>query len=270
MLFLRENSQVRVPTVYAIFRHNETNYLVMEFLEGGELSEKRWFALDDDARTKILSRLCEQYRLLRSIPPPSPEYYGRVHHQGWGPLSQIFIHRTDRMVGPFDSIRDFLSETVYSMLVTAVTGSLLPEFTCNELEHIAHYESTLATCSGTKPIFTHSDPSLHNIIARPIRDGQDWEVTLIDWAWCGWYPAYMQTVFLHAYIGLRRPINEIVEESDDKVMTKIQQFYASIGELDVEATDHFLGTIERSFEELYSEQLKLIKEMPIGTQPLLM
>ncbi|KAF1840885.1 uncharacterized protein K460DRAFT_436368 [Cucurbitaria berberidis CBS 394.84] len=89
LLFLQANSQVRTPTVYAVFaretKPSPAYYMVTEFIEGEMLTSKKWLSLSDKARTKICSKLCEQLRLLRSI--PSEGYYGRVHNQGWNPNS---------------------------------------------------------------------------------------------------------------------------------------------------------------------------------------
>jgi hypothetical protein len=231
MLFLKANSQVRSPTVYAVFRHNEINYLIMEFIEGEELSTETWLGLSDDGRTKLLSRLCEQFRLLRAI--PSPGYYGRVYHQGWRRICRLFHGRQDKMCGPYDNYRDLLSASIDTLHVLSVLGYESPEFLSNEPEHIAQVESTLATCSGLEPTFTHLDPAMNNII-RPIRDGEDWEVTWIDWEDSGWLPAYMQVVAIRNKLFLARGYEDLREE-----------------------TNQMMGKVYESFPESYTKQLEI-------------
>jgi aminoglycoside phosphotransferase (APT) family kinase protein len=236
MLYLEANSQVRTPKVYAVFTHNGIHYLVMEFLEGEVLSDERWLSFSVDARTKILSRLCEQLHLLRSI--PSPGYYGRVHRQGWRPDCNLFCASKGQMCGPYNNYRDMLSASIHKLKVQAVTCYDNPKFLGKEIEYITQFESTLATCSGHEPTFTHPDPALHNIIARPIRDGEDWEVTLIDWEDSGWHPAWMQAVAFRLRL-------DIVDKQ----------------EINREETDHFVGKVLESFGESYSEQFEVFEQM---------
>ncbi|KAH9876404.1 hypothetical protein J1614_003535 [Plenodomus biglobosus] len=57
----------------------------------------------------------------------------------------------------------------------------------------------------SRPTFTNVDPALDNIIVRQVQNTQDgtedWEVTLIDWAYSGWYPEWVQADTLNESVG---------------------------------------------------------------------
>jgi hypothetical protein len=60
---------------------------------------------------------------------------------------------------------------------------------------LSEYKLALETCTPVdrKPVFTHVDPGLKNIILRRTHNHPpDWEVTLIEWAGAGWFPAWVQ------------------------------------------------------------------------------
>jgi hypothetical protein len=63
----------------------------------------------------------------------------------------------------------------------------------NESTNLKEFRHFILTSSrGLGPKFTHIDPGLHNILIRKIvqdNGTEDWEVTLIDWADSGWFPA---------------------------------------------------------------------------------
>lgn len=44
------------------------HFMVMEYIEGETLTAKKWLSLSDKAQSTILSSLCEQLQILRSIP----------------------------------------------------------------------------------------------------------------------------------------------------------------------------------------------------------
>jgi hypothetical protein len=201
MFFLQANSQVRTPTVYAVYTSVGENYpihfLIMEFLEGGDLDGGRWESLSDKARSIITSRLCEQFRLLRSI--PSEGYYGRVHRQGWKREASFLRSLGPGLAGPYDTYEDFVAALSNAVHLVRTLSSRVEEFFPQESLYLSQIESTLLTCNGRQPTFTHLDPAKHNIIARPFTNShseEDWEVTLIDWAYSGWCPAWLQAVSL--------------------------------------------------------------------------
>ncbi|KAF2814554.1 kinase-like protein [Mytilinidion resinicola] len=210
ILFLNQHSQVRTPKVYAAFSQQGGNplnhpmcedivyhYLVMEYIEGGHLDHDKYVALDPEDKDKICAKIAEQLQLLRSIPPPSPGYYGRVMHQGWMPGFPVVCVTRKDMCGPYDTYEDFISA-----MFTAATGCAAvceptsPDFTPVQRLGLTNFKHTLTECAGHEPTLTHLDLKLENIMVRPVQgvNGIDYEVTLIDWESLGWMPAWMEAV----------------------------------------------------------------------------
>ncbi|EAT80119.1 hypothetical protein SNOG_12306 [Parastagonospora nodorum SN15] len=106
LLFLQANSQVRAPKVYAAFTRQlfewTKHFIIMDYIEGETLSGEKWLSLSDTSRSIILSRLCEQFQILRSI--PSEGYYGHVHRQGWPPWLSFLRKMQPGASGPFDTV----------------------------------------------------------------------------------------------------------------------------------------------------------------------
>ncbi|KAH7371740.1 hypothetical protein BKA66DRAFT_381719, partial [Pyrenochaeta sp. MPI-SDFR-AT-0127] len=109
MLFLEQNSQVQTAKVYAVFRHPDTNtgkienYLVSEYIHGETMTEELFKSLSVTDRSIFCSRLGEQLKLLRSVPPPQPEYYGRIYRQGFHYHLNLLDLRNQSMWGPYNT-----------------------------------------------------------------------------------------------------------------------------------------------------------------------
>jgi poly-beta-hydroxyalkanoate depolymerase len=85
--------------LYAVLAGSEgEHYLVTEFVEGEIYDYVKVVGLTEDARTKICSKIAEQYRLLRSL--PGEGYYGRVHNQSWRHNLKLMRTRTVKTQGP--------------------------------------------------------------------------------------------------------------------------------------------------------------------------
>jgi thiamine kinase-like enzyme len=187
---------VRVPTSYAAFsdstlRAKPMHFIVMERIEGETLRAHDWMSMGDKPR--IMSRLCEQYKLLRSI--PSEGYYGRVQRQGWRSWPSFLRKMDPESSGPFDTYEEFVAALCSSARLCTAMMCGLPDFTDRESLYLQEMESTFPACNERQPVFTHLDPQLRNTIVRRIpglEGEEDWEVTLIDWEHSGWFPAWMQ------------------------------------------------------------------------------
>lgn len=96
------NYQLPVPTVYALFHDDETdfNFIVQEFIPGKTL-EKAWPILSDADKTAVASQLRRHMDELRSI--PAPGYYGGIWRQ---PIQDYLF--TDVTLGT----RPHLDETI--------------------------------------------------------------------------------------------------------------------------------------------------------------
>jgi len=198
LLFLQANSQVRVPKVYAAFTRQlfewTKHFIIIDYIEGETLSGTKWLSLGENSRSIILSRLCEQFQLLRSI--PSEGYYGCVHRQGWIPYYSFLRKMQPGPAGPYDTYEEFVAALMSSARLTTAMMTQFEDFWPEQSDALSRMESGLRACNGRRPVFTHMDPSVHNTVIRQIvKPGgeEDWEVTLIDWAEAGWLPAWMQT-----------------------------------------------------------------------------
>ncbi|KAJ4365484.1 hypothetical protein N0V95_000419 [Ascochyta clinopodiicola] len=201
LMFLAENSQVRVPKLYKVYPGRVVNghaqaIMVMEFIPGAELKHKDWITFTEEERTTLYARLEEQYRLLRSI--PSEGYYGRIHRQAFDRNMGMFRIDCRQSSGPYETYADFTAAVMRSAEVCAILGRRQQGEQLREEQDslLSEYQLALETSTDRTPVFTHVDPALKNRIFRRIPATPDrpvdWEVTLIDWAGAGWFPAWVQ------------------------------------------------------------------------------
>jgi hypothetical protein len=214
----------------------------MEYLEGDILSYEKWKSCSEDAQTKICASISEQLRLFRSV--PAEGYYGRVNKQGWRPHLSLLRSRCQEVSGSYDTYEDFASAVSTSTELTATMCSFTLQWHPIEESCLSTIMLTLLTCTGRQPTLTHMDPGPKNIIVRQVKgkdsDDDDWEATFIDWADCGWYPAYMQTVAFHLLTD----------------MIDMGPFCAV-----PEAEEQFLSKILQNMEDPYTEQVSLFKKL---------
>ncbi|KAH5197676.1 hypothetical protein HBI18_109490 [Parastagonospora nodorum] len=243
LLFLQANSQVRAPKVYAAFTRQlfewTKHFIIMDYIEGETLSGEKWLSLSDTSRSIILSRLCEQFQILRSI--PSEGYYGHVHRQGWPPWLSFLRKMQPGASGPFDTYEEFITALTTSARGIQAVGNILPEFHSSELNALSRMETTLRSCNGRQPVLTHMDPSVGNTIIRQIvgpEGKEDWEVTLIDWSEAGWLPAWMQTWCLKETLTMVSSVEKInaaeTLEYVEYVATRLGEDYTDQRELFVD------------------------------------
>ncbi|KAH9879246.1 hypothetical protein J1614_002685 [Plenodomus biglobosus] len=233
MLYLTNNSQARIPALYAAFSHDTNGdpdrrryYIMMEDIQGEMFTAALWLRSSKETRKIICSRLVEQLRLLRATPAPS--YYGRVHHQGWQPLLNLFGTRYKELLGPFDSYGDFCKTVVATARFRAASSAFKFEDNPEKVLVLSDLESKIESWSNSRPTFTHIDISPGNVIVRQIQnpdDGnEDWEVTMIDWANSGWYPQWMQAVTiehsLHVY-----DLEDCYPEERPELLELISEFW---------------------------------------------
>lgn len=262
MLFIQQNSNVRMPKVYAMFSHRgadpdgelskirrswETqptqddlptyNYLVTEYIEGGDL-ETRWSLLSEDDLSKVTSKIGEQLHLLHAIPPPSPAYYGRVYHQGWEPYFPLLYDfaTLDRLRGPYNSYNDFLSA------IQAYTQKAADRGKDYEKDYLARRLPDMFTSArGATSTFTHWDIAPRNVIATRVHgtDGaDDFVITLVDWAHAGWLPEWFEWAMILRrmpgddpaggkwLLGLEKALNPQYVAEAELFRTYAQTFYA--------------------------------------------
>lgn len=239
---------MRVPKVYSVFtaidaEYGPLNYMISEFIEGETLSPEMWMKFSHDIRNKILSRLCEQLCLLRATPVPG--YYGRIHRQGFFRRAALLRGRELKERGPYDTYEDFLATLYYNNEIGVAIGtSWEPDVSPDMAAALSRFHDKLATCTGTQPVYTHIDPGLHNMIARSYynekEDTEDWEVTLTDFQFCGWLPAWMQAVALQQ---------------------RIQMYTRNTNNSNTEEKNYIVKTLLKGLEEDYTPQVEYMQEL---------
>lgn len=144
--------------------------------------------------------------------------------------------------GPFNTYEEFVAALSSSARLATAMSCDLKHFTAQASVYLLRMESILLACNGSQRVFTHLDPSVGNTIIRPIpglEGEEDWEVTLIDWADSGWFPAWMQAVSFNEKLTMITTMND----------------------LNTKERDQFLAHIAKSFGEDCTEQVDLFKDL---------
>ncbi|KAH7396670.1 hypothetical protein DE146DRAFT_756379 [Phaeosphaeria sp. MPI-PUGE-AT-0046c] len=255
MIYLKAHSEVRVPEVYAVLTTTHKTgvaiyYLITEYIEGETLTGAKWMTFSHDTRDKILSKISEQFHLLRAT--RSPGFFGRVHSQSFHPMSTLLRGRATKPSGLYNTYEDFLSALYRAVEICAVTLKSGPELHPDTASPLSRFNDTRATCKGTRPVFTHVNPHLMNIIVRPFynteENTEDWEVTLIDFEDCGFLPAWMQAVTLRERLNMWSKGNSDFGQDNDEEWL------------------HFLNTIIQGFGEDYTEQVEYMHNLYNSTR----
>ncbi|KAF2785817.1 hypothetical protein K505DRAFT_368773 [Melanomma pulvis-pyrius CBS 109.77] len=203
ILYLQNNSQVRTPKVYAVFGEHclvegklvQFYFLVMEAIEGFDLTHEAFEALDDEARKKIGAKISEHFGFLRAV--PSEGYYGRVHRQGWDPSTPMLRMRYKEMPGPYNTYEDLVS----AMFTTAELNAAISMSGEDFPERVPRILSTLKSNlmkweEDHEPTLTHLYPCTNNFVVRSFEeDGEtNWEVVMDSWNQLCWLPPWAQAV----------------------------------------------------------------------------
>lgn len=221
MLWLRQNTKVRVAQVYALSSQQVDDktlyYLFMEYTEGENMDINKWITLSDAQRESITGKLSEQLRLLRAA--PSEGYYGRVNDQGYNPFLRLTFTTGKDPHGPYKTSEDFVSALYDAVEVGAATcyDDADPHYDARysysyEQRKLLHeLKTVLGNCSGREPKLTHVDLAMRNWLVRPldgnVQTATEYEVSIIDWGGCGWYPAWMQMALI-AFTIVKRDFSE--------------------------------------------------------------
>lgn len=70
MLYVRQQTQIPVPRVYALYSRGQTNHIVMEKIAGQTLSSA-WLVLNDFDKQTITGVLSDHFKELRDLPLPN-------------------------------------------------------------------------------------------------------------------------------------------------------------------------------------------------------
>jgi aminoglycoside phosphotransferase (APT) family kinase protein len=186
MLFVRESSNVPLPTVYAAFYDNDEKmtFIVQEFIPGTSLFGA-WGNISVDTKKKIALQLRRDMDELRNI--PSQGYYGGI----WRQPTQDFLfqdihggvnrhpHTDSTISGPQETEEQW-THAMWSYLDSRMTPA-----TREQLPYLGRIYPIIF--KGHKPVFTHANFGLNNIILL-----EDETVVIIDWQTSGWYPSYWE------------------------------------------------------------------------------
>lgn len=175
MRYVAEHTSIPLPRTHAIHIHDDLLYIEMEYVEGTDLAVA-WMTegfLSADQKKTIFEIIMRYMGQLRELTPPTQDIVASALQNA------AYDYRIgSRFFGPF-SHDDF-----HSLL----RGKLL-------VEHIANVfgeEAAKVHNQSYRTYFTHADLIPRNIIVRDRR-----VVSIIDWAFSGWYPEYWEFTKAH-------------------------------------------------------------------------
>ncbi|KAL5049199.1 hypothetical protein BDW71DRAFT_176328 [Aspergillus fruticulosus] len=183
MLFVQENTNIRVPRVYALYTSPESgkNFIVMERMIGQTLLSA-WPGLSPSEKESISSTLQKHFDQLRRL--PSPKYFGSFGKRQL--LDEIFwtLDADPLVNGPFNSEED-LNEAMMRKYIYNGGSRFRAEFFRHCFPHIF---------KGHEPTFTHGDLQRKNIIIcdEGHAGNEAPSIAIIDWEKAGWYPSYWE------------------------------------------------------------------------------
>ena len=197
MVFIRQNTRIPVPSVFACYRDSDQSFIVMERIHGQTL-EDLWPVLDEQEKTAVMRRLKDYLAQLRRVESP-----GGYCSLGRGPLlDPVFQTLSGDCAGPFNDETELNDALVRKMRLSDVLRDKADHFYARYLSEILR---------GHPPTLTHGDLQLKNIMVRP---GPELDIVLLDWEYAGWYPSYWEYVAMMTaapYRGLCRWIPVVLE-----------------------------------------------------------
>lgn len=229
----------------------EYHYIVMEYIEGDTL-DKLWRNLSDEHKNIVCSKLGRQLRYLQDIPQPgSQPYYGRVGNKGWRSDHKPFWTPRNEVRGPFASYHDLVNG-MYEGAEFNIANSFVIQggYSTHQITELDMFKQKLLDCSSQdqQPTFTHPDLTFINIIVNPIKEGTDYEVTIIDWECAGWLPRWATTGILQ--IGLWPNYNDVRESAKDsfkpflsRVLGELEPISAEVSEF----VENYLSNYETNY-----------------------
>ncbi|RHZ67334.1 uncharacterized protein CDV56_107884 [Aspergillus thermomutatus] len=186
MIFVGENTSIRVPRVYALYANTNTGkkYIVMERIAGQTLLSS-WSRLSLSEKESVTTTLRRYFTELRKLSPPS--YYGSLGKRSL--LDEIFWTRNPEPAinGPFTSNEDLIEA-----MAKKHTHDFGPSYRADFLR-----QCLPRVLRDQRPTFTHGDFQRKNIMLQ-VKEGDagddsaELQVVVLDWEKSGWYPAYWE------------------------------------------------------------------------------
>jgi aminoglycoside phosphotransferase len=165
--YITRNTTIPVPRVQDVFIINQRTYIIMDYINGFEFSQK---ALSPEQREGIFEELKGYIAQMRALKPTRS---GRVESADGSGLFDTRLG--SRPFPPFESIEKFHSHIGHDVIL-------------NSDEHRKAWPQFQAMGNRqycTK--FTHSDIAPRNIL---VNNGKI--AGIIDWEMAGWYPEYWE------------------------------------------------------------------------------
>ncbi|KAF5369710.1 hypothetical protein D9615_010179 [Tricholomella constricta] len=204
--FVASHTSIPVPRVWMSFRWQWTHYIVMNRVDGIQLSDV-WLTLSDDSKAIIAEQIRGYFSQLHNIPPP-PEVGTRICSVAGGPIADFRLRFIDGETGPF---RD--EEHMNMRLRQCLSLSQFPD-----VVKAAH--------SRKHPrVFTHNDLTPRNIMVDPVTG----KITaLVDWGCAGWFPTHWE------YCKAMNFCNDMTDDGKDfrKWISKMLPVYELESEAD--------------------------------------
>ncbi|KAH8719388.1 kinase-like domain-containing protein [Phaeosphaeriaceae sp. PMI808] len=220
LLFLQDHA-INSVKVYALYQHKTKGgfnryYIVTDWINGITLDEEgQWNLIEKKARMKILGKLGEQLKLLRSIPPPQPNYYGRVNNQPFNCQNMFIDTQQYKPHGPFYTYESFLQQVWEQWEVTFLErlcdyGYDGPVLEFNDIMHVIAANFPVVFDKNAKsgePKLTHGDLHIGNFMlvppashvpdpSNPLKGIEDFDLIIIDWDRLAWLPAWCDCAIL--------------------------------------------------------------------------
>lgn len=166
----------------------------MEYIPGRICSREFYRSLSKQAQENIIRNIAGQMRLLRDVPTPSPEYYGRIYHQGWHPnmLQLQYAGPRGCLRGPYDSHEDFIN-AVYKTQEYTNLMQYCDDFDSLAKLYFQSFPQIMSRAVGRKPVLNHLDFKMDQVMILENEDKDNPDVVILDWSYMGWVPAYMDT-----------------------------------------------------------------------------
>ena len=166
--YIARNTTIPVPRVQDVFIIDQRTYIIMDYINGSEFSQK---ALSAEQQESIFEELKGYIAQMRALKPTRP---GRVESADGSGLSDHRIGGS-KPFPPFESIERFHSHIGHEVIL----------YSDKYREAWPQFQAMRNRKYCTK--FTHSDIAPRNLL---VKNGKI--AAIIDWEMAGWYPEYWE------------------------------------------------------------------------------